>query len=168
MDEVVSKIVPDTQPALLSNRRHTSLERKFEAKSFNPKIADRPATLSGGHRGQEPPSAVVGAVARWACYSAKAVIRTLADDSTRDIWNGVNSKAARRVPKALWPIVRRKLDQIDAVTKLDDLRVPPGNRLHALTGDREGQHAVRVNDQYRIVFRFEGSDAFDVRCTDYH
>jgi toxin HigB-1 len=93
------------------------------------------------------------------------VIRTLADDSTRDIWNGVNSKAARRIPKDLWPIVRRKLDQIDAVTKLDDLRVPPGNRLHALVGDRD---AVRVNDQYRIVFRFEGSDAFDVRCTDYH
>jgi toxin HigB-1 len=68
----------------------------------------------------------------------------------------------------LWPIVRRKLDQIDAVTKLDDLRVPPGNRLHALAGDLKGQHAVRVDDQYRIVFRFEGSDAFDVRCTDYH
>ena len=67
-----------------------------------------------------------------------------------------------------WPIVRRKLDQIDAVTRLDDLKVPPGNRLHALAGDRRGFHAVRVNDQYRIVFRFEGADAFDVRCTDYH
>jgi proteic killer suppression protein len=96
------------------------------------------------------------------------VIRTLADESTRDIWNGVNSKAARRIPKDLWPVVRRRLDQIDAVTSLDDLRVPPGNRLHALAGDREGQHAVRVNDQYRIVFRFEGGDAFDVQCTDYH
>jgi proteic killer suppression protein len=96
------------------------------------------------------------------------VIRTLADDATRDIWNGVNSKAARRIPKDLWPIVRRKLDQIDAVTKLDDPPVPPGNRLHALIGDLEGQRAVRVNDQYRIVFRFAGSDAFDVRCTDYH
>ncbi len=96
------------------------------------------------------------------------MIRTLADDSTRFIWNGVNSKAARRIPKGLWPIVLRKLDQIDVVTKLDDLRVPPGNRLHALTGNLEGQHAVRVNDQFRIVFRFEGSDAFDVRCTDYH
>jgi toxin HigB-1 len=71
------------------------------------------------------------------------VIRTLADDSTRDIWNGVNSKAARRIPKDLWPLVRRKLDQIDAVTRLDDLRVPPGNRLHALAGDLKGQHAVR-------------------------
>ena len=64
--------------------------------------------------------------------------------------------------------MRRKLDQIDAVTRLDDLKVPPGNRLHALGGGLRGFHAVRVNDQYRIVFRFEGADAFDVQCTDYH
>jgi len=96
------------------------------------------------------------------------VIRTLADDTTRDIWNGVNSKAARRIPRELWPNVRRKLDQIDAVTSLADLKVPPGNRLHALGSGMRGLHAVRVNDQYRIVFRFEGADAFDVRCTDYH
>ena len=96
------------------------------------------------------------------------MIRTLADDTTRDIWNGVNSKAARRIPKTLWSAARRKLDQIDAVTTLDDLRVPPGNRLHALSDDLAGHHAIRVNDQYRIVFRFEGPDAFDVRCTDYH
>ena len=96
------------------------------------------------------------------------MIRTLADDATRDIWNGVNTKAARRIPRELWPIVRRKMDQIDAVTRLEDLKVPPGNRLHALTGDLRGWHAVRVNDQYRIVFRFDGADAFDVCCTDYH
>jgi proteic killer suppression protein len=96
------------------------------------------------------------------------VIRTLADDATRDTWNGVNSKAARRVPSELWPNVRRTLDQIDAVTRLEDLKIPPGNRLHALRGDLQGFHAVRVNDQYQIVFRFEGADAFDVRCTDYH
>jgi len=96
------------------------------------------------------------------------VIRILADETTRDIWNGVNTKAARRIPRELWPIVRRKLDQIDAVARLEDLKVPPGNRLHALAGDRRGWHAVRVNYQYRIVFRFEGADAFDVRCADYH
>ena len=96
------------------------------------------------------------------------MIRTFADDATEDIWNGVNSKAARRIPKELWPIVRRKLDQIDSVTKVDDLRVPPGNRLHALTDDLAGNHAIRVNDQYRVVLRFAGQDAFDVRCTDYH
>ena len=94
------------------------------------------------------------------------MIRTLADDATRDIWNGVNSKAARRIPQELWPIVRRKLDQVDAVTRLDDLKVPPGNRLHALGGDLRGFHAVRVNDQYRIVFRFEGGDAYTGGSTD--
>ena len=96
------------------------------------------------------------------------MIRTLADATTRDIGNGVNSKAARRIPRELWPIVRRKLDQIDVVTRLDALNVPPGNRLRSLSGDRQGWHAVRVNDHYRIVFRFEGADAVDVRCTDYH
>ena len=96
------------------------------------------------------------------------VIRTLADDTTRDIWNGVNSKAARRMPRELWSIVQRKLDQIDSVTKLDDLKVPPGNRLHALVDDLAGFHAIRVNDQYRIIFRFEGPDSYDVRCADYH
>ena len=96
------------------------------------------------------------------------MIRTFADETTRDIWNGVNSKVARRIPRELWPNVRRKLDQIDAVARLEDLNVPPGNRLHALGGNMRGLHAVRVNDQYRIVFRFEGADAFDVRCTDYH
>ena len=96
------------------------------------------------------------------------MIRTLADDTTRDIWNGVNSKAARRVPKDVWPIVRRKLDQLDAVTRLEDLRVPPGNRLHSLGAALRGFYAIRVNDQFRVVFRFDGGDAFEVRCTDYH
>jgi proteic killer suppression protein len=96
------------------------------------------------------------------------MIRSFTDDTTEDIWNGVNSKAARRIPKMLWPVIQRKLDQIDSVGRLDDLKVPPGNRLHALGGDRSGQHAIRVNDQYRIVFRFEGQDTHDVCCTDYH
>jgi toxin HigB-1 len=96
------------------------------------------------------------------------MIRSFADNATRDIWNGVNSKAARRLPGALWPVIRRKLDQLDAVTQLADLEVPPGNRLHGLSDDLVGYHAIRVNDQYRVVFRFEGHDAYDVRCTDYH
>ena len=96
------------------------------------------------------------------------MVRSFADETTQDIWNGTHSKAARRIARELWPNVRRKLDQLDAITRLEDLRVPPGNRLHGLGGDRRGFHAVRVNDQYRIVFRFEGPDAFEVRCTDYH
>ena len=102
------------------------------------------------------------------CYSGLRMIRSLADDKTKDIWNGVNSKAARRIPRAIWPVIQRKLDQIDSVTKLDDLRIPPGNRLHRLVDELAGCHAIRVNDQYRIMFRFEGEHAFDVRCTDYH
>ena len=90
------------------------------------------------------------------------MIRSLADDTTRDIWNGINSKAARRIPRAVWPVIQRKLDQIDSVTSLDQLRVP-GNRLHRLVDELAGFHAIRVNDQYRIVFRFEGEHAFDVR-----
>jgi proteic killer suppression protein len=96
------------------------------------------------------------------------MIRSFGDETTRDIWNGVNSKAARKVPRSVWPIVVRKLDQIDTVMKLGDLRVPPGNRLHALGDDLAGLHAIRVNDQFRIIFRFEGEHAFDVRCADYH
>jgi toxin HigB-1 len=96
------------------------------------------------------------------------MVRSFRDTTTEDIWNGVNSKAARRIPQALWPVIRRKIDQIDTVTSIDALRVLPGNRLHPLIGDRAGQYAIRVNDQYRIVFRFEGQDAHDVCCTDYH
>ena len=68
----------------------------------------------------------------------------------------------------VWPVVTRKLDQIDAVTRLDDLRVPPGNRLHGSQATCAAGTRVRVNDHYLIVFRFEGADAFDVRCTDCH
>jgi proteic killer suppression protein len=86
------------------------------------------------------------------------VIRNFADEATQDIWNGTNSKAARRIPRELWPNVRRKLDQIDPVTRLEDLRVPPGNRLHGLGGDKRGFHAVRVNDLYRLSLRTHVAD----------
>lgn len=61
-----------------------------------------------------------------------------------------------------------KLSQLDQVESVEELRVPPGNRLHKLSGEREGQWAIRVNEQYRICFRFEGGDAYDVEATDYH
>lgn len=63
---------------------------------------------------------------------------------------------------------RRKLVMIDAATQLEDLRVPPGNRLEKLRGDREGQHSIRINQQWRICFRWEGGDAYDVEIVDYH
>ena len=62
----------------------------------------------------------------------------------------------------------RKLEAVDVATQLSDLRVPPGNRLHALKGDRAGQHAIAVSDQWRICFRFEDGDAFEVEFCDYH
>lgn len=62
----------------------------------------------------------------------------------------------------------RKLRQLHAATRLETLRVPPGNRLEALTGNRAGQYSIRINDQWRICFRWEGSDAYDVEIVDYH
>lgn len=97
------------------------------------------------------------------------MIQTFADEGTRDIYVGTDSKAARRVlPKLLWSLARRKMHWIDAARNLQALRVPPGNRLEALKGDRAGSCSVRINDQYRITFRFEEGNANDVGCEDYH
>ena len=82
--------------------------------------------------------------------------------------DGGNSKAARRIPRASWPVIQRKLDQIDSVTGLDDLRIPPENRLHRLVADLAGFHAIRVNDQYRICFFWIDNEALYVELTDYH
>jgi Plasmid maintenance system killer protein len=68
----------------------------------------------------------------------------------------------------LWPIARRKLDTLDYAVRLDDLRTPPGNRLEALKGDRKGEHSIRINDQYRICFRWSDSGADGVAIEDYH
>ena len=76
------------------------------------------------------------------------MIRSFADDVTRDVFGNVNSKAARRIPNTAWKAAQRKLKQIDLVTKLDDLKIPPGNELHALKGDQAGRHATKVKDQY--------------------
>lgn len=65
-------------------------------------------------------------------------------------------------------VARRKLEQLNQAGRLDDLRVPPGNRLEALKGDRAGQHSIRVNDRFRVCFRWTGSDAEDVEIVDYH
>ena len=85
-----------------------------------------------------------------------------------DIYNGLNTKAARRFSTKLWPIIARKLDYVDAALFLNALREPAGNRLEALKGNRAGSYSIRVNDQYRITFRFQDGDAYDVRCEDYH
>jgi toxin HigB-1 len=96
------------------------------------------------------------------------VIQSFADATTEDIFNGKDSKAARKVEKAVWPVVRRKVDMLNAAASLDDLRVPPGNRLEPLKGARKGRHSIRVNERWRITFHFEKHHAQSVRCEDYH
>jgi proteic killer suppression protein len=92
-----------------------------------------------------------------------------ADRGTEDVYNGVASKAARRLlPAALHQKALDKLTLLDAAVSLDQLRVPPGNRLEALRGDRTGQHSIRINDQYRICFRWTGIGPVGVEIVDYH
>jgi proteic killer suppression protein len=98
----------------------------------------------------------------------EVVIQSFADVMTQDIFNGRDSKTARTVDKVLWPVVRRKLDMVNAAGKLDDLSAPPGNRLEALKGDQKGRHSIRVNERWRITFRYEHGNAHEVRCEDYH
>ena len=96
------------------------------------------------------------------------MIRSFGDTATEDIFHTRNTKAARSIPRQLWPVIRRKLDYLQAATRLEQLRYPPGNRLEALKGARRGVLSVRVNEQYRLTFSFDHGNAFDVRCEDYH
>jgi proteic killer suppression protein len=97
------------------------------------------------------------------------MIRGFADHATEDLFDGVDSRRARRAcPVALWVVARRKLDQLNRVRTLGELAVPPGNRLERLSGTRAGQHSIRINEQYRICFRWEDGYADDVEVTDYH
>ena len=97
------------------------------------------------------------------------MIHSFADKATEDLFLGVDSRRARRAcPQVLWAVVRRKLDQLNRVRDLPELSIPPGNRLERLRGNREGQHSIRINEQYRICFRWEESDAHQVEVTDYH
>jgi len=96
------------------------------------------------------------------------VIQSFADDTSADLFRERNSRYARRIPRTLWRSAQRKLKAIDAAARLDDLLIPAGNRLEALRGDQAGRHAIRINDQYRITFRWEQGHAYEVRVEDYH
>ncbi len=97
------------------------------------------------------------------------VIQAFADAATEDLFNGIDSRRARSAcPAVTWPAVRRKLTQLNRVRDLRELAVPPGNRLERLRGDREGQHSIRINQQYRVCFRWEDGYADQVEVTDYH
>ena len=97
------------------------------------------------------------------------MIVSFRNKGTEEIFNGKNTKSARRTcPESLWKIAARKLDQLDSVALLNELRIPPGNFLEALGGDRIGQHSIRINDQYRICFKWSESGPEQVEIVDYH
>ncbi len=96
------------------------------------------------------------------------MIQSFRDEAAADLFRDRNTRAARRIPQALWRGAQRKLKLLDAAARLDDLVVPAGNRLEALKGDRAGRHSIRVNDQYRITFRWESGHAYEVDVEDSH
>jgi len=97
------------------------------------------------------------------------MIQSFKNKATEEIFNGKSTKVARKIcPQDLWGIVFRKLDQLDSVLTLDELRVPHGNRLEALSDDRKGQYSIRINDQYRICFIWAENAPMDVEIADYH
>jgi proteic killer suppression protein len=97
------------------------------------------------------------------------MINSFLDPTTEDIFDGKNTKATqKRLPFYLHKMARRKLDMIHAAAVLQDLEVPPSNRLEKLHGDRKQQHSIRINDQYRIAFTWVDGSAEDVEIVDYH
>lgn len=96
------------------------------------------------------------------------MIQSFADETSADLFRERNTRAARRIPRVIWQVVQRKLKVLDVAARLDDLKVPSGNRLEPLKGDQAGRHSLRVNDQYRVTFRWEQGHAYEVRVEDYH
>jgi len=97
------------------------------------------------------------------------MIESFGSPGTEDIFDDRNSKRARKTcPRTLWSVARRKLDQLNQAEILQDLRVPPSNRLEKLRGDRRGQHSIRINEQYRVCFRWTEHGPEDVEIVDYH
>jgi proteic killer suppression protein len=93
------------------------------------------------------------------------VIKSFKDKETEKIFRG---RFSRKLPRDIQRLAARKLEQIDAATVLGTLRIPPGNQLEALKGDRQGQLSIRVNEQWRVCFIWRAGDAFDVEIVDYH
>jgi proteic killer suppression protein len=97
------------------------------------------------------------------------MIKSFKDEGTEAIFNGRASKKARQTcPVQLWRIASRKLDHIDSAEQLEDLKVPPGNKLEKLSGDRRGQFSIRINEQYRVCFTWSEGGPSDVEIVDYH
>ena len=93
------------------------------------------------------------------------MIKSFADKRTQELYATGKSK---KLPADVASRAARKLEYVNLAAQLEDLKVPPGNRLHPLSGNRQGQHSISINDQWRICFRFEDGDAYDVEVCDYH
>ena len=96
------------------------------------------------------------------------MIRTFASKTVRDIYDGENSRFARKIPSELHDKIRRLLDQLNAVERVETLRIPPNNRLKKLSGKLKEFWSLRINDQWRIIFRWEDGNSFEVDIIDYH
>lgn len=97
------------------------------------------------------------------------MIQSFKDSGTQDIFNGENTKDARKsCPMSLWKIAARKLDLLDSVIALHELKIPPGNQLEPLRGDREGQYSIRINEKYRICFIWTDLGPDQAEIVDYH
>ena len=93
------------------------------------------------------------------------MLKSFRDKETEEIFNRYFSS---KLPQNIQNIARKKLVILDAVTEIEDLRVPPGNRLEALKDNRKGQHSIRINDQWRICFKWKDGDSYNVEITNYH
>ena len=96
------------------------------------------------------------------------MIQSFRDERTADLFRERNTRAARQVPRELWRVAQRKLKALDVAIRLDDLAVPAGNRLERLKGGQAGRHSIRINDRYRVTFRWELGHAYEVSVEDYH
>jgi toxin HigB-1 len=96
------------------------------------------------------------------------VIRSLRDETSADLFRERNTRGSRKIPRQIRRAVQRKLKLLDAAGRPDDLPAPGGNRLESLKGDQAGRHSIRVNDQYRVTFRWEDGNAYEVHVEDYH
>lgn len=96
------------------------------------------------------------------------MIRSFGDQTSADLFRERNTTAARRIPRDVWRAAQRKLKALDVAARLEDLTIPSGNRLEQLKGVDGGRHSIRLNDRYRVTFRWEHGDAWEVLVEDYH
>ena len=96
------------------------------------------------------------------------MIQSFGDRATADLFQQLNTRAARQIPREIWRVAQRKLKALDVAARLEDLTIPAGNRLQQMRGDHAGRHSIRINDQFRLTFRWEHGHAYEVRVEDYH